>query len=71
MPREQIDSRPSEGDVFLLEAAAALGSRRIAEVAIAERDRRRALGDDVVVLWNRDTGKLSIGPAVGSARRSG
>ena len=49
-----------EGDAFLLAAASALNCRDVAERAIAERDRRRQLGEEAVILWDTEKGVLSI-----------
>jgi hypothetical protein len=49
-------------DDFLMKVAGILGSSSAAARAIAERDRRVALGEDVCVLWDRDRGLLLVGP---------
>lgn len=49
-------------DEFLLQCAHILGDQSAASRAIAERDRRRALGEEVVILWYRDRGMLLVGP---------
>lgn len=51
-------------DDTLMQVARILGSSSAASHAIEERDRRRALGENVVVLWDRDSGVLLVGPPV-------
>lgn len=41
---------------FLRRVAKILGCSSAAAQALAERDRRRAAGEDAVVLWDRDRG---------------
>lgn len=49
-------------DDFLKRTADILGCSSAAAQALAERDRRRAAGEDAVVLWDRDSGVLLVGP---------
>lgn len=49
-------------DEMLRSVAMIIGSASAAEAALAERDRRRAVGEDVVVLWDRDRGILFVVP---------
>lgn len=51
-------------DDFLMAVARILGSSSAASQAIAERDRRRALGKDAVVLWDERRGILFVGPSI-------
>lgn len=51
-------------DDTLMQVAHILGASSAASRAIEERDRRRALGENVVVLWNSDRGVLLVGPRV-------
>jgi len=47
---------------FLRRVAKILGCSSAAAQALAERDRRRAAGEDAVVLWDRDRGAFLVGP---------
>ncbi|MDB5531582.1 MAG: hypothetical protein JWR51_4685 [Devosia sp.] len=49
-------------DEFLKRIAHILGSETAASRAMAERDRRKAAGEDAVIYWNRDNGSLIVGP---------
>lgn len=49
-------------DDFLISIAHILGSSSAASKAIAERDRRRAAGEDAVVLWDDRSRILFVGP---------
>ena len=49
-------------DDFLMKTADILGASSAASRALAERDRRRKAGEDVIVLWDRDRGILFVGP---------
>lgn len=51
-------------DDFLLQVARIMGSSSAAEAALKERDRRRNLGEDAVIYWNRDRGILFVGPPI-------
>ena len=49
-------------DEVLKRTAAIFGCSSAAAQALAERDRRRADGEDAVVLWDHDVGMLLVGP---------
>lgn len=49
-------------DEFLKQVAHILGQETAASRAMAERDRRKAAGEDAVIYWNRDKGSLIVGP---------
>lgn len=51
-------------DEFLKQVAHILGSQAAAAHALAERDRRRAGGEDAMVYWSRDRGVLFVGPRI-------
>ena len=55
-------------DEHLMAIARIMGSASAASRAIAERDRRRASGESAVVLWDRDNGRLLVGPPVEEPR---
>lgn len=49
-------------DEFLRQIAGIIGSESAASRALEERDRRREAGEDAVILWDRDSGRLLVGP---------
>jgi nitrogenase molybdenum-iron protein alpha/beta subunit len=49
-------------DDFLRRVAEILGNSSAAAKAIAERERRRNLGEDAVIYWVRDKGVIYVGP---------
>ena len=55
-------------DDHLRRVAQIIGSSSAAEAALNERDRRRDLGEDAVVLWDRDKGHLLVGPRTEAQR---
>lgn len=68
MARARHSSRPvtvqGMSDDTLMQVAHILGASSAAARAIEERDRRRAEGENVVVLWDSDRGVLLVGPPV-------
>jgi hypothetical protein len=55
-------------DDFLRRVAHIMGSSSAAERALADRDRRRGLGENVVILWDSARGVLLVGPPVEEPR---
>ncbi len=75
MPRRSRTCQPSAAQEISDKTLQAItnimgpGANSAAASAIAERDRRRAAGEDAVVLWDRNTGVLWVGPRIPEAAR--